>query len=492
MDSFSPFVSNKPLFPVPGKVYVSAPYTSSSSSSSIVAPSPNTTSNSSSNNPSATSSDDDNDSGADYFEDEVAKGLTKDDATILEDRYRHRTRKTTKKTFQSSLPPSSSKAVKERQDRISKNIKSQTQWTRALDAVQEHFSSHVTLDGSSHKLPPSIYALKTIAKHNWVLYKKRECERRKRIRRKLEREKEKERSGKPANILMAMVDSCEVCKRLYVTVNLFWGVTLCDSCYFTPGVINDIMKSRGEIADQKMSYTPENIVKEVIKYRKDYFASNKNYFEVEPSSSEKSTTTVITPTTKSPTATSSTSPNLAALEKVELAESIVRGKDNPFFEDEDDSFDGYTTSSDTEEQQSHKKPSSSSLKLAPFNPPPTPCTPLLIEPPPPSPFPTLPPTPHSSNFGDSQAFFNDVVDYFNEGDVDANNAAGALYSLSQISSQHPIFSGFSQQMQPFRSGGNGSGATIGFFHRDSSQNSNLFTDNPLSFEYESTKYKSPR
>lgn len=384
---------------------------------------------------------------SDYFEDEVLKGLHKDDTAILEERYKHRTRNTTKKTYH-SIPPSSSKAVRERQQREAKSVKSQTQWTRALDAVQEHFSSHVNLDGSLHKLPPSIYALKTIAKHNWVLYKKRECERRKRIRKKLEREKEKERTGKPANILMAMVDSCEVCKRLYVTVNLFWGVTLCDSCYFTPGVINDIMKTKKELADQKMSYTPENIVKEVIQYRKDFFAKNKNYFEVdepEPSPSFPIILTKKPAVISSPPGDAATSEKLIELEKVELAESIVSGQDNPFYEDDDS--EGYTTSEET-------------------TPPPPPSSP------PPSSSQLLPSLPSDSQLFsglESQSFVRDVMDYF-----DDNTQA----RFSQHQRYGNSIYDFDKCSQLFGEGGY--------------SQSNFPNENSLSFTYESTKASAPR
>jgi hypothetical protein len=83
-----------------------------------------------------------------------------------------------------------------------------------------------------------------------MLYKKRECERRKRLRIKLEKEREIERQGGPANILLSMVDACEVCRKLYVTVNLFWGVTLCDSCYFNKDVIDDIMKKKNDLVEE--------------------------------------------------------------------------------------------------------------------------------------------------------------------------------------------------------------------------------------------------
>lgn len=394
-----------------------------------------------------------------YFEDEVSYSLDKDDATILEERYRYRTSSSNLPTSSSSPSPSSSKVARERQHRLTKSTKSQTQWTRALDAVQEHFSSHVSLDGSSHKLPPNIYALKTIAKHNWVLYKKRECERRKRIRRKIEKEKDNERNGKPANVLMAMVDSCEACKRLYVTVNLFWGVTLCDSCYFNPGVINEIMKSRNESAEQKMNYTPENIVKEVIRYRKEFFAANKRYYEIP------TTTTVAKPSSSYSSnhhhhPITSSPINTHALEKNEVAEGIVLGDDDLL------SLSPCSTSSDEEEEEKY---------MPPLSPPPsplqTPSTPLL--PPTPS---YIPRAISATNDSQASSFINEVVDYFDDNDVNSSFYGGSTHFNSQRS-----LSSFSQQainLLPLPDH---------FF----SQSSNLFTENPLSFHYESTKHKSP-
>jgi len=162
------------------------------------------------------------------FEEEVSESLDLDDANILARRiYSHQdyVRKT-----------------RGSQNRLL--CHSRTQWTRVHDGVQEHFSSHVLINGSSYKLPSNVYALKQIAKQSWMLYKKRECERRKRLRVKLEKEREIETQGGPANILLSMVDACEVCKKLFVTVNLFWGITLCDMCYFNEEVIKDIMKQR--------------------------------------------------------------------------------------------------------------------------------------------------------------------------------------------------------------------------------------------------------
>lgn len=159
-------------------------------------------------------------------------------------------------------------------NQIRKAIRPQTQWSRMQDAVQEHFSSHITLGGTAYKLPKSICALKYMAKHSFVLYKKRECERRKRIRKKLDTEKQKEKEGKPANILLSMVDMCEICNRLYVTVNLFWGITLCDSCYFNPHTINEIMKTRIESSQSIDEVTNETVAENIIRHHKK--SSNRN------------------------------------------------------------------------------------------------------------------------------------------------------------------------------------------------------------------------
>lgn len=217
-----------------------------------------------------------------FFEDELLSDLEKDDDAILEKRFNIHTNirrlqnKVSRRTFQ----------------RI---MKTQTQWTRAFDFVQEHFSSHVTLDGVSYRLPPKLYALKLAAKHSWILYKKRECERRKRIRQRLEKEKERASSGNPANVLLSMVDSCEVCKRLYVTVNLFWGTTLCDACYFNPDVIKHIMTERVELSGKSLEITPDNIVEEVLQAHMRSYASNQRFFDTSSTSSSSFTPAIIPP-----------------------------------------------------------------------------------------------------------------------------------------------------------------------------------------------------
>lgn len=161
------------------------------------------------------------------YESECDSDLDKDDNIVLTRRY---------SKFIQKLADSKKK--------VGGKVKLKAQWTKMHDAVQEHFSSHVLINNTSHLLPSNVYALKQASKQSWMLYKKRECERRKRLRIKIEKEKEVECSGGPANLLLSLVDACEACKKMYITVNLFWGVTLCDVCYFNTEVIMDIMKAK--------------------------------------------------------------------------------------------------------------------------------------------------------------------------------------------------------------------------------------------------------
>lgn len=176
------------------------------------------------------------------YEEQCESDLEKDDATILEQRYEAALASSNLATVinddQTIDGVKSNEKVSERKRK--RLIKSQ--WTLIHDGVQEHFSSHVLVNSAAYLLPINIYLLKQSAKKTWVLYKKRECERRKRLRKKMELEKEIESSKGPANLLLSLVDTCEICRKLYVTVNLFWGVTVCDLCYFNPEVITDIMK----------------------------------------------------------------------------------------------------------------------------------------------------------------------------------------------------------------------------------------------------------
>jgi hypothetical protein len=43
------------------------------------------------------------------------------------------------------------------------------------------------------------------------------------------------------DMMMSVADRCEHCNFLFLSINLFWGTTLCDACYFNPQVIIKIM-----------------------------------------------------------------------------------------------------------------------------------------------------------------------------------------------------------------------------------------------------------
>lgn len=134
-------------------------------------------------------------------------------------------------------------------------------------------------------IPGNIVCLKMKCKNMWNLYKKRECERRRRFRKRITKylqdiitkenvEKsfghdEEEKTllhskmrtivndlkvenllknqkfvDKSINLLqysedfMKIVsDRCEECNNLFLSMNLFWGRALCDGCYFNPHVV---------------------------------------------------------------------------------------------------------------------------------------------------------------------------------------------------------------------------------------------------------------
>lgn len=199
------------------------------------------------------------------FEDELERNLLRDDVDIIHDRIVQVIDSSTSQSPPPSpqivLPPEIMNGGYLRPPVLRQTKKcalTQTQWTRINDHVQEHFSSHVNIGGTFQKIPIGIHALKISAKQGWVLYKKRECERRKRARVKIEQLRversvgshqkmdEKERETEFAKLMMMIVEMCENCRKMYVTVNLFWGVTLCDLCYYCPIVINGIMERKIE------------------------------------------------------------------------------------------------------------------------------------------------------------------------------------------------------------------------------------------------------
>jgi len=193
------------------------------------------------------------------FEEDCAASLERDDVDILEENFKRY-----------------SEQVKLRGNGRGPRFKGQ--WTKMHDGVQEHFSSHVLINRSSVQLPRNIYALKQVAKQGWMLYKKRECERRKRLREKMEKERAIDRSGGAANILLSMVDTCEMCRKLYITVNLFWGVTLCDMCYFNEGVIEDIMSKRRNYVAENESIHPYKLSESIAQVAR---RENESFFRIE-------------------------------------------------------------------------------------------------------------------------------------------------------------------------------------------------------------------
>ena len=134
-------------------------------------------------------------------------------------------------------------------------------------------------------IPGNIVCMKMKCKNMWNLYKKRECERRRRFRKKITKylqdiivkenveknfgQDEEQKTvahtkirnivndlkvenllknpkfvDKSINLLQysedfmkIVADRCENCNNLFLSMNLFWGKTLCDGCYFNPHVI---------------------------------------------------------------------------------------------------------------------------------------------------------------------------------------------------------------------------------------------------------------
>ncbi len=74
------------------------------------------------------------------------------------------------------------------------------------------------------------------ARNIFKLYKKKECERKRRYKKK-----EKSCIKTTTNFFL---NRCGICRRLRVGVNIFWGEILCDLCYFTPERILFIMNRR--------------------------------------------------------------------------------------------------------------------------------------------------------------------------------------------------------------------------------------------------------
>jgi hypothetical protein len=73
------------------------------------------------------------------------------------------------------------------------------------------------------------------AKAIFKLYKKKECERKRRYKRKRK---------SPENEFKFFLNRCGICHRLRPAVNLFWGELMCERCYFTPSRILFVMNRK--------------------------------------------------------------------------------------------------------------------------------------------------------------------------------------------------------------------------------------------------------
>lgn len=88
------------------------------------------------------------------------------------------------------------------------------------------------------------------ARNIFFQYKKREHERRHRYR----------AVGTKSFQLQKQFEDmhrCEICQGIFETVDLFWGITLCRKCYFTPEYINFIMANRfGDLVSSTLVSRP--------------------------------------------------------------------------------------------------------------------------------------------------------------------------------------------------------------------------------------------
>ena len=161
------------------------------------------------------------------------------------------------------------------------------------------FRSHIQFNTFERdvKLPKNVKVYKNKARDKFSRYKKAECERRRRYARRRKMiftnkfvkqtresrrlqkkidmalmnegencEKVERLLGKKARLLEesrydAMLNEavqdltmrCETCKKLFLRVNLFWGISLCDSCYFDKTVLIHIMSDYEKYCKPKKS-----------------------------------------------------------------------------------------------------------------------------------------------------------------------------------------------------------------------------------------------
>lgn len=73
------------------------------------------------------------------------------------------------------------------------------------------------------------------AQEIFALFKKKECERKRRYRKKGKTTKEEPKF---------LLNRCGICNKLRPALNIFWGELMCEKCYFTPSRIRFVMERR--------------------------------------------------------------------------------------------------------------------------------------------------------------------------------------------------------------------------------------------------------
>jgi hypothetical protein len=106
--------------------------------------------------------------------------------------------------------------------------------TREPHPMLYHFGvkSNPATYGVSLQETEIIHHYKEKSRQLFGLYKKKECERKRRYRKK---------KKTPITEPKFALNRCSLCEKLRPAVNIFWGNVLCDRCYFTPSRIHFIM-----------------------------------------------------------------------------------------------------------------------------------------------------------------------------------------------------------------------------------------------------------
>lgn len=121
-------------------------------------------------------------------------------------------------------------------------------FNKSHDAVSGYYCNNLTLANSPIFLDENILRVRKLACKYFEAYKKRECERRRRYNSQPSAVKKKE--WQKFDVLRNY-NRCEVCGKFFARVNLFWGFSLCTTCYFNPAVIEFIMWQKFDLDKQK-------------------------------------------------------------------------------------------------------------------------------------------------------------------------------------------------------------------------------------------------